>query len=260
MASLKSTSRPKKYADRPGDSDLTNAIDLLFQIKGRLYQKNTPEFCIPLAEEFFAFARYTNDELFVLSRTSKGLRPLLPRKHIRNTNLIDFLAYILQIPVAQFDSPAERLNISLNIVAYAVFIYTFTKLFLQTCATDLVLSTQLFSTVITNVVNPSNKHLFTVPISWFCSYHMPILEKYKTALTELIYGFLQKNAFPFLSKSLSSCVIPEQNIVRFISFFIATTFDKNIIVPGIFDNCFKRPILGFLKRNSSINLLDFTLQ
>lgn len=250
--------RSKKYADRPGDTDLTNAINLLFQIKGRLYQKQVPDVCIPVAEEFFALARHTNDELFVLSRTVKGLRPLLPRKVPHNTKLVTFLSYILQIPVTQFESPAERLNICIDIVTYAVFIYNFTKLFLQTCTHEYILHTErtvVFSSVLTQVVDPVNRTLYATPIQWFCSFHMPILEKYKSPLMELIYGFLQKNAFPFLSKSLATCIIPEQNIVKFISFFIVTTFDKKVISPGVFDHCLKRPLLGFLRRNTSINLL-----
>lgn len=260
MSSLKcSTSRIKKYGDRPGDSDLTNAINLLFQIKGRLFQKQSPEFCIPVAEEFFAFARYTNDELFVLSRTTKGLRPLLPRKPPKPKHLIDFLAYILQISPSKFETPAERLNICLDIVTYAVFIYTFTKMFLQTSTQEqisLTDRTHLGSSVLANLKSPANRHVFTAPLHWFCSYHMPMLEKYKVPLTDLIYTFLQTNAFVFLAKALETCIIPEQQIVKFISSFVTTTFDKNIIVPGVFDNCLKRPLLGFLKRNSSIDVLD----
>jgi len=244
------TTRPKKYADRPGEGDLLHALNLLFQIKGKLYRPASPDFTIPCAEEFLSFARRTNDEIFVHSRTTVGLRPLMAQK-LATPHLIDFLAFVLQSPPPT--NLSGRFNMCLNIVTYAVFVYVFVSIFLKTCATK---PNDRPALVLSSMRDVSNRRLFAIPATWFCAYYMPVLDKYKACIAEIMYIFLQTNAVPSLERALKQCVIPDHNIVHFLGTFVTTTFDTTVLAPKTFDHLFNPPVMGFLKRNSSLKILD----
>jgi hypothetical protein len=178
--SLKPSIQPKrKYPGNLGEHDLKQALELLFLIKGKSFKKKSPDFIVPTADEFFTFCKFVSEEIFLKKTNAKKLFRSLSSEKLNHLNNLDFFEYIVKI---DSEDTYDRLNICLNVVYYALYLYFFTGAYMKASVTD-------------TDISDSYKQFFICPLNWFCTHVMPSLEKNRKEVVIQCMNLLKNKEF-----------------------------------------------------------------
>jgi hypothetical protein len=241
MPSLKKSSPTRKRRhDGGGGQMLINAINMLFQIKGKEYQKKHPEFLIPAAEEFFGYVRRIDAEFIkhhqvVAKRKNIKFRQITPNKDIllvspSGAQLSDFISFILKKP--QEESICDRFFACVLIVMYAVSLWLFLEQYMilrnsgKTVSFAQILSSDTYKTS------------FADPVRWFFTHTMTSLVHYKNIFAETCFNFLRLYLFPILTPGDASF----DGIIR----TLTVGFDTFLSNPNVYNKSFRRPVGEYL--------------
>ena len=221
----------RKFSGNSGEDDLKQSLTLLFLIKGQLYQKKSPDFLIPSAEEFFTFCKFVNQDIFQKSQIKKIHRSLSAEKFEDHTQYLEFFEYILQTTTL---NSSDHVCLCINIVFYAVFLYVCTGIIMK-----LSLDT---SKTIGSLNYNSTYSLFVPPIQWFCIHTMPCLEKHRKDILSLYHGVYYKH----ISTIFKTNDPAFQKSISKIAQTFSETFDTVLVEPGSLDTMLKKPVLSLL--------------
>jgi len=220
----------RKYSGNSGEEDLKQSLNLLFLIKGQLYQKKSPDFLIPTAEEFFTFCKFVNPDIFQKSQTKKLHRSLSSEKFEDHTQYLEFFEYILQTTTL---NSSDHICLCMNIVFYAVFLYVCTGIMMK-----LSLDT---SKTIGSLNYTSAYSLFVPPIQWFCIHTMPCLEKHKKDILSAYYGVY----YTHISSMIKINDSPFHKSISKTAQTFSETFDTILVESGNLEKL-KKPVVSLL--------------
>jgi hypothetical protein len=219
----------RRYPGNLGEHDLRQALDLLFLLKGKSYQKKSPEFIIPTTDEFFSFCKFVSDDIF--QKTSgKKLHRSLSYEKINYTNYLDFFENIVQ---TKSSTIVDRMCLCIEIVFYALFVYFYTGIYMKISVDESAKITE------TNAIATFKTH-FVNPLNWFCTHTMPSLEKHKKDIVAMIYDIYQANIHDLLDQI--HCRVSSYSLYKMAQ-AISDIFDSVIVGSGVFDNILKKPVL-----------------
>lgn len=235
MPSLRrSLTRKHTYAGESNRTHLIQALNLLFFIKGTVYQKNHPDFVIPTAGEFLSYARTLSDETYNANRKAIAIvkykhgaspsharkimqspRPLSPT-HGTHTYLQPFLQYILHT-----SAPVTILT-TLHVCIYAVGLYVFINLFL--------LNPKFTPVAILH--HPEFSPQFTGPFVQFIQECIPQFTCIKTPVITALHSMIASvDNIPNTIKSTNATTIAESSLRLFDPYIHGATFKQNILHP-----------------------------
>jgi hypothetical protein len=254
MPSLKkAATRRKRYGGSRDDIVLKNAINFLFQIKGKEYQKTHPEFIIPTADEFLGFVKLVDTDFTKhyktthTKRKTNAFRQLSPNKEFLlvtpqhgGNRLTDFLSFIIRPIVGPHDTPCERFFACIVVVLYAVMVYVFVEQSLLIHAASPLkplvdiateaLGTQAFANSLAD------------PIRWFISHHIPSLVRAKDTIKDLCIHYFSRFLFPLIPAYAANVGVTAASISQ----TVVGAVDALFLNPRIYNNFFKRPIACYL--------------
>ena len=233
MSSSHSISR--KYPGNLGEDDLKQALNLLFLIKGKQYQKKSPEFIIPTAEEFYYFSRFVSEEVFQKSSAKKLHRSLSSEKLEDRAHYLHFFEFLVQTKTSKVQ---DRLCLCLDIVFYALVIYFYTGIFMKFAMSDTI-NTQM------NTDNAilAYKQFFINPIQWYCTHTMPCLEKNKKDIVQVCYTLYQASIVPLIKNTSD---MPKNTTLYKTAQSFTNIFDDAFVESTMIDNLLKKPLILLL--------------
>lgn len=253
MSSCKrSCATHEKYGGTRGKEELREAIEFLFQIKGREFQKKFPDVSIPSVDMFFTYARKANEDLELVKKSSKRrahkasrtLRsPPSPTKSScsEDHSMDTFLAFLT--PWLSGLATQKSLFTSLNIVLYAVLVYTFTNEFLELYAEHKdTISTH---EIVSNICCDTSYDRCVYPFRWFLENIMPRLSVCRSRLLDIFDAFMQQRVRVVLPKRVD-IVIPTTHISVAIGKAFAQGMQFLFLIPQTIDCYFIIPVSGCL--------------
>ena len=232
-----SLSHSRRYPGNFGEDDLKQALNLLFLIKGKQYQKKSPDFVLPTAEEFFFFAKFVSEEVFQKSSAKKLHRALSSDKLEDRAHYLEFFEFILH---TKANHVLDRLCLCLDLVMYALAIYVYTGISMKFTMADTPDSSKLHS----EHAIQAYKQLFLSPIQWFCAHTMPCLEKHTKDVLQLCFTMYKAKLVPLL---VDMEHIPKHTSLYKTAQSFSTLFQDAFVEPGVLDTFVKKPVLRMIQ-------------
>ena len=251
-----SSARRLKYGGQNGKGELLDAINFLFQIKGRDYMKKHNDFIIPSADEFLTYATKVNDEFKKLKKTSpvrkafafpcsKPTRPISVHKGHGGQSIDDFLYYVT--PWVHGTDVTNQVLQCFTLVIYALVNYHFVKESLLIHAEHGKMSpTETFHHAANAI---SSISLFSEPFHWFIHNTMTVFTEYSEQLFSVLYSYACEKIVPLLSKQMVIYTFPSDGIAASLGSATTSVISTLMMVPQAVDYCITLPIFSSLVRH-----------
>jgi len=238
MPTRKKSTR-RRHGGSNADRGLKRAIHMLFQLKGKEYQKEHPDFLIPTADEFFDFADTVNADLKRDSKKTTRAKNTRMRQN-GGADLTEFLSFLLQSVIGPSDTPCERFFACIVVVLYAVMTYVFVEQSLLIYAvTPLKPVVDIAKEVL---ATPAFANSIADPIRWFLANHLPVVVRGKDAIKDLCIEYLRRFLFPMVPSFMSGVGATSESL----STMVISAADMFLVNPRIYNHFFKRPLACML--------------
>jgi hypothetical protein len=264
--------RVKYGGDRSAEMELREAIAFLFALKGAEYKKLHPSFTVPTVDEFFEYARQSNNEIAAeiaatkkTKKTITSLRPLnvsstrpqiavhggRRKSMVGGTHLEAFFRFIAPL-VAVGSSPCDKMMLCLNLVLYAILAYKFTTVFVAQAALHPAaeMTREQFFEIIQLTVNDRGyANSFADPVRWFIEHVYSTLNDQRDSIMAALGTIVTQFTF-FLLQALTLGTIAGYQSTDFaiVGTAIMSLVNLFLVSPFTFDSLIAMPLTCALAR------------